>query len=415
MREKELNILHLNSRDFRGGSETVFNITRKNPFCENNYSGYYKTNLSSGGMPDVQFDSWEHESRIKGAIHYIYSRKNYEELLKFVRSRKIDVIHFHDLFSSLSVSVYAALKLIKKNSTIKIIQTVHDYNLVCPNSTLFNYSRNSICEKCIGKKIKADIIFRNCDRRGWFHSALKGIRSILAENIYSNKEIVDLYIAPSNFIKEKMMMDGISEDKIILLRNPIQKSAIEFSECRENIICYFGRLSKEKNTEFLLDTFIAWKNKTKNNYKFLIIGEGESESRLNDIAAKSEWANDVLFKPFLAHSDLMNEIKTAKYFTMASIWYENAPMVILEAVSAGLIPLVPDMGGMRETAADLLECGAVYAPNNSANWIRKIIDLEENYSSEFDRLKKSLSKIDEYSVENYFKKLSEIYSQLRGE
>ncbi|MFA7229286.1 MAG: glycosyltransferase, partial [Melioribacteraceae bacterium] len=143
-------------------------------------------------------------------------------------------------------------------------------------------------------------------------------------------------------------------------------------------------------------------------------GQGDQEEKLKELWGKSRWKTDISFRPFLPFDQLFNEIKNAKYFSMSSIWYENAPMVILEAFDAGLIPLVPDFGGMKETVEQVLRFGRTYKSNDLKSWKEEINYLEKNYADEYARLERSRGIIEKLGTENYLKRISHEYSKLKG-
>lgn len=407
-----MKVLHLNSFDLRGGSETVFNVTRANGFVDHNISAYIPRNKSNKESA-VEFEAWDNYGKIKGAFKYIYSAQNYLRLKSFLGENKFDIIHFHDIYSALSPSVLRAMKEPKINQGAKIVQTVHDYHLICPNACLYNYSKGRICEICVGKKRKFNIIWNNCDRRGIIFSLIKALRGYAGNNIFRQTDIVDLYISPSGFLMKKMVEGGINKEKIVLLPNPMKQVEKAKHTAKENIVCYFGRLSGDKNVSFLLNSFLLWKQRSANDFKLVIIGEGEEEENLKEKAQSSEFKSDIIFKPFLPHNLLMAEISKAKYFSMSSIWYENAPMVILEAFANGLIPIVPGQGGMEESIG-IINCGRTYEPGNADSWVNAITEIEESYMNEYSRLLDNQSIITSYEIENYHKKLLELYHYITG-
>lgn len=407
-----MRVLHLNSYDYRGGSETVFNLSRFNPNVEKNFSGYVKVDNKNPLISDIQFRSWESNSKIFGFLNYIFSLHNFKTLKNFLLNNNIEVVHLHNIFSSLSPSIFSALKSFKELEKIKIIQTVHDYHMICPNANLFNYSKNELCEECVGKKLKLDIIFENCDRRGRVFSIIKGLRSIVANNLIRYEEVIDLFITPSEFLKAKLIQDGVHENKIKVVRNPVIIKISEKLSDKQNIICYFGRFSKEKNVGFLIHAFEKWQEKRKDDFVLKLIGEGEEESILKQKAWNSVCKDKVIFKPFLTQGELSHEIKNAKYFAMSSIWYENAPMVIIEAVTNGLIPIVPDFGGMKESIDSVVKVGRTYQPGSISSWIKTLNELDSNYHQEVLKLKESSHFISQYSLENYLIQLNKVYQEL---
>lgn len=407
-----MRLLHLNSYDYRGGSETVFNLSRFNPNVKSNLSGYIKIDKKNNKLSDIGFKTWETDNKIFGTINYIFSIHNFRVLKNFLRETEINIVHLHNIFSALSPSVLAALKSLKELKKFKVIQTVHDYHMICPNANLFNYSKNMLCENCIGKKFKFDILFENCDRRGWTFSIIKGLRNIVSNNIIRYEEVIDLFISPSEFLKSKLIKDGVKKEKILVVRNPIVTETFDNAANKKNIICYFGRFSPEKNVGFLIDAFIKWQQLKENDFILKLIGEGEEEDLLKYKAINSKHRDKIIFKPFMPSEELKSEIRNAKYFSMSSKWFENSPMVIVEAVANGMIPIVPDLGGMKEIIYDVVKVGKIYKADSISAWIDTIYQLEQNYQKEVLLLNESLNLINKYNLENYLVKLNEIYQEI---
>ena len=403
--------MHLSNYDVKGGAETIFQITRKISGVQN-FTGYVKLDNSSDS-PDISFHNWETDNKLTGTLNYIFSFRNYKRLRDFLNKTEIDIIHLQGFFSSLSPSILLAIKQAKKKRKIKVVQTLHDFHLVCPNSSLYNFNRNKICEKCIGKKLKLSIFIENCDRRGLMHSIIKGKRSFVASNVLGHRNIVDRFVCPSEFLKSKLIEDGIDKKKIEVIRNPaVIKNSQQVFE-KQNMICFFGRFSKEKNLEFLIDAFSLWKEKTKNNFQLLLIGEGEEETKIKEFAEKSTAKESIIFKGYMPFEKLTEQIKHAKYFSMATMCYENAPMSIVESLSLDIIPLAPNFGGMKESVEMIYKAGRTYQPNNKESWIKAITELESNYADILSNLRAHKNNILwELRLENYYRKLIDVYSQL---
>ncbi|MEW6196918.1 MAG: glycosyltransferase [Bacteroidota bacterium] len=408
-----MKVLHLNSYNDGGGSESVFNFTRKNKFVEKNYSGFISRGKNKNEDSDIYFRSWEINNKILGTINYIFSWYNYKNLRIFLDKNDVDIIHLHGIYASLSPSLLSAIKKFKKIKNIKVVQTIHDFHIICPNSSLYNFNKDVLCEKCIRKKFKYHIFFDNCDRRGKTYSIIKGLRSIVANNIIKHANIVDLYIAPSKFIREKLIDGEIEYNNIKIIPTPIRKIFKINDSPKKNIICNFGRFSNEKNLQFLIEAFTEWKRRRNNDYKLLLIGEGEKESELKQLAKNKLMIDEILFKEYLPYERLMDELKIAKYFSMTSKWYENAPMTILEAASLNLIPIVPDFGGMKESIEVVLKAGKTYIPNNIESWCNTMDLLEENYSEELKKIIDSKEIIlREFGVDKYYENVTNLYKNL---
>lgn len=408
-----MKVLHINNYDNHGGAETVFNLTRKNIPDTINYSGFVKR-TGSDEKPDINFKTWESDSKLKGVFNYIFSFHNYKLLKHFLDENEIDIIHLHGFFSAISPSILLAIKKAKNKKKLKVIQTLHDFHLVCPNASLYDYSKNTTCEKCIGLKFKYPILFNNCDRRGFYFSTIKAKRSFAANNIFNHRTVVDHYICPSNFLKEKLIADNIAEEKISVIRNPVNVIQHDSTSVqKKNKICYFGRFSKEKNLNFLINAFTKWKKETKNDFQLTLIGEGEEEESLYQLKDNSSESQNISIKKFMPFDQLVKEIEDAKFFCMSSSCFENAPMSLLEAVSLNLIPIVPNIGGMKEIIEKVLKVGRTYIASDYHSFIQTLNCLVNHTEIEQEKLESARKIVfTEFNLQKYCFNIKSLYLKL---
>ncbi|PKL83323.1 MAG: hypothetical protein CVV24_05485 [Ignavibacteriae bacterium HGW-Ignavibacteriae-3] len=406
-----MNVLHINSYDTRGGAESVFSITR-NLQGVDNFSGCVVLDKLTDNV-NIPFHSWEENSLIAGSINYIFSFYNYNLLKKFLESNRIDIIHLHGFFASLSPSVLLAVRNAKRKQGIRVVQTLHDFHVVCPNASLYNYSVDKICEKCLGRKYKFSIFTNNCDRRGWAHSIIKGIRSFLSHNIINHRNIIDKFICPSEFLKNKLITDGIDANKIFIVSNPIMIKEVKQIPEKKNVICYFGRFSVEKDLPFLIKAFSKWKLKGSNSFELLLIGGGEEEGKLKSEVFQSAAKESIKILNYMPYSELVANVSHAKYFSLTSNCYENAPMSIMEAFSMNILPIAPDLGGMKESIDSIAGCGVSYQSGNVDSWIEAVELLERNYHDRIEKLNSIKGDIlKNIGIENYYKNILDIYKVL---
>lgn len=327
---------------------------------------------------------------------------------------EIDIIHLHGFIGALSPSILLAIKNTKKTKHFYVVQTMHEFHLVCPNSILFDYSTRKICEACLSHKVKYPIFIKRCDRRGRIFTLIKGVRSLIANNIIGHATLVDKIITPSNFVKEKLIQGKIIEGKIITISNPIVLREYDADEEKENIICFFGRFSKEKNLVFLIECFNSWKQKSKNDFKLLLIGSGDYEDEMRLAALRSKYKSDIIFKPFIPHKLLYTEIKKIKYYAMTSNCFENAPMGILESLAFNAVSIVPDIGGMKEMIEDIIKVGGIYKAQDMESWCDTMDSLERNYEKLLAQLKENKNNlISRYSEETYLKNVNKLYREIK--
>ncbi len=89
----------------------------------------------------------------------IWNHDAYRRFRELVRREKPDVAHFHNTFPLLS-----PLRLLPPRATKApaVVQTLHNYRLVCPGATLFREGRP--CEDCLTRSFKTPAIQHSCYR-----------------------------------------------------------------------------------------------------------------------------------------------------------------------------------------------------------------------------------------------------------
>ena len=75
----------------------------------------------------------------------VYSFEAKRKLIDVIDSFRPNIIHMNNINFQLTPSViYGA-----KKRGIPVVQTVHDYQMMCPNHLLYDFNKNTLCEKCM--------------------------------------------------------------------------------------------------------------------------------------------------------------------------------------------------------------------------------------------------------------------------
>lgn len=266
----------------------------------------------------------------------IYSFEAKKKILQVIDDFKPDIVHMNNINFQLTPSVIYGIK----KRGIPIVQTVHDYQMICPNHLLYNFEKNEICEKCLKGS------YFHCAKNKCIHgSRVKSIIGAMEARLYAllgTYKKVDLYITPSYFLENKLLSaKKLYQGKTKTIHNFIDKKKFtrEAKECGE-YIAFAGRLAKEKGIELLAETA-----KLLPEYTFLVAGEGPEKHLLENIA-------NIKLAGFLSGDRLVDFISQAKVFVVPSIWYENCPLSILEAQCLGVPVVTMNNGGMAELVQD---------------------------------------------------------------
>jgi glycosyltransferase involved in cell wall biosynthesis len=156
---------------------------------------------------------------------------------------------------------------------------------------------------------------------------------------------VDLFIAPSEFVRDQLVSWGIHSTKIAINRNFIMPMPDVPQDAGSGGV-YVGRISMEKGLDVLVDALVL-----AGDPPFMIVGDGPAGDR---IARRIEGAGlrRVRMTGRLDASGVLRMIGEARFLVMPSIWDENAPLAVVEAMASGRPVIVTAAGGLPELVRD---------------------------------------------------------------
>ncbi len=155
----------------------------------------------------------------------------------------------------------------------------------------------------------------------------------------SSKKIYKVFCPTKATLNYLLKNKIFSKEQLMLLYDPIIKiSEINFKKKelinninfrKKEFILTIGRLTRQKNTVFLVKCFkkILEKNP---KFKLIILGEGEDKEKLIDIIKKNEMENSVLLLGF--KKNVYKYINQSKCFVLTSLW-EDPGFVLMEAAA----------------------------------------------------------------------------------
>jgi len=226
---------------------------------------------------------------------------------------------------------------------------------------------------------------------------------------YFNKRIFKAYISPSNSLKKDLEEHGF----LNIFWNPSfidSKSKTNSFNKRENTILYVGSLSENKGVKYLIEAFNIF-HKQNPKFKLKIIGDGSEMNNLLDIVRNLLLKDSVEFTGRIPHNEVLKEFSKAKIFVVPSVWMENSPFVIIEALSHGLPVIGTNRGGITDFVINnkngfLVEVANPEELNKSIEKIANNKKLWLNFS------KNSLNLVKQADSKKHYKKLMEIYNSI---
>lgn len=386
--EKKDNILIVhNCYKIPGGEDSVVNNEINMLKKRSNVYTYFRHNNEINSMNLLK--------KILLPFTTIFSIKSMRDVKKIIKNNDIKIMHVHNTFPLISPSIY----WVAKKNNVRVIQTIHNYRLVCANAKL--YRNNKICEKCI--KYGAKYGLKNkCYRNSYLQTFNLIISNMINLKIKSFEK-VDRYICLTKFSKMKMKY-LLGDKKIFIKENfdDLGDISIPVSSKKEFYI-YIGRLDKEKGVDLLVK---SWKNIK--DEKLVIIGTGELENYIKEYIATNKISN-ISLMGYLPKIKAMDFLNRSKALIFPSQSYETFGLVLIEALKRGIPVIANDIGSVSEIVVDE-KCGLLGNMDSVKNTTKVIEKFFDYYNSNYynnDYIFGCYK--DKYTEEYNYKKLSSIY------
>lgn len=291
-------------------------------------------------------------AQFRAAARILWNREAAKKLEALILEFKPEVAHLHNTYHQLSPSIIWTLR----KHGVRIVMTLHDYKLISPNYSLL--VRGRIWDHTSG--------FRTMFDRAVQDSYLKSLVCALEKwlhRLIGTFARVDVFIAPSRFLIEKFQAAGFPYP-IVHIVQPIQPFPLAPTARVGKHFLYIGRLSEEKGVLTLID---AW-DLLDGEVPLKILGTGPEESILRERAKNVPGIEFLGFQTGAAWEQALAE---AKALIIPSIWYENMPYVVLEALSRGKPVIATNLGGLPERVHDG-ENGWLFEPGQSDGLVRAV-------------------------------------------
>lgn len=276
-------------------------------------------------------------ARVREGMRSIYNAEAAQLARRIVRARRPHVAHLHNIYHQLSPSVIRALAA----EGIPIVQTLHDYKLICPAYLLLTEGR--ICERCKGARY-AQAYRHRCLLESRGASAVAAVEAYL-HHMFGTYEQVSLFLCPSRFMLEKVHEFGIPREKLVHLPYFLPIERYEPAPVVADYYVYAGRLSREKGVATLLEAHALLPATGRPPLR--ILGDGPLRADL-EARATALGLPDVVFEGFQEPRRLKEIVGASSFVVVPSEWYENYPYAILEAFALARPVVGASVGGIPE-------------------------------------------------------------------
>ncbi len=297
--------------------------------------------------------------RIRTSAGFVWRTSAARGMEEAIERFRPDVAHLHNIYHQLSPSVLRPLRAAR----IPAVMTLHDYKLACPTYRFL--ANGQLCEACIdGSFVNA--VQRRCNNGSLTGSLLTAVESSIHRSTKAYDPI-GAFICPSMFMLNKMNQAGVYPDRLVHIPHFCDFDNITPATEPGAGVFFAGRLSDEKGVDTLIDAMAGLPD----DVTLDIAGDGPTAEALKFQASLSPAADRIRFLGRLPASEVYRHIRDSAVVAVPSRWYENQPMIIIEAMGCARPVVGTDLGGISE----LIDTGVngQLVPHNNPGALAQVI------------------------------------------
>ncbi len=259
---------------------------------------------------------------------------------------KPDVVHLHH-YVNLGIETIRVIRNVLPDC--RIILTLHEFLAICNRQGQMLKTDGRLCESagpqdchlCLPERSPPDYFLRERYLKSFF-------------------SLVDRFISPSEFLKQRYAAWGLPAERITVLENG--QPPIPAAPWRQpdgdlrTVFGYFGQITPYKGVDVLLEAFSLLPEEVRQHCRLEVHGGGH-ESFAPDFRQKIDQAlsrtpDKIFYAGPYASEDLPRRMAGVDWVIVPSIWWENSPLVIQEAFRHRRPVICSNIGGMAEKVTE---------------------------------------------------------------
>jgi glycosyltransferase involved in cell wall biosynthesis len=290
------------------------------------------------GLPVYRMHLRE-EDFIHGSQNFFHAEveRDFRQVLERFRP---DVVHFHNI-NGLSLG----LPTVAKRFGAKTIMTLHDHWAFCLKATLIDWTGRvcqdfSRCVNCLpGVDVNASLRIPLQLRQDYYALCLRN---------------VDFFIAPSRYMAGAYIRSGIPPEK--MRRSSYGTTLERLSHVKRQPsggpirFTFIGYIGEHKGVRVLVEAAALLKKPERAQVN--LVGIGPLTPELEKYAKEHGIADVMRFVGRIGHAQIPDILSHTDVLILPSIWPENQPCTISEALAAGISVIGSRTGGIPEMVDD---------------------------------------------------------------
>jgi glycosyltransferase involved in cell wall biosynthesis len=257
-----------------------------------------------------------------------------------------DVAHFHH-YINFGVEVFQHLKRVCPHC--RIVLTLHEYLAICHHfGQMVTPQHQTLC--CQSSPARCNACFPDINRADFF---------LRSRYISRFLDLVDDFVSPSQFLAERYIAWGVPAAKMKVIENLMPPAdpapPVEIPAKAPLRIGVFGQISRLKGIDVVFDAAAALAAENFDGLAFEIFGDYRGQPppfQAAFLERLGRAGRNIRFNGPYDRQRVNTLMRSVHAVLVPSIWWENSPVVIQEALRNRRPVICADIGGMAEKVRD---------------------------------------------------------------
>lgn len=272
------------------------------------------------------------------------TKQLFDDLAKMLKQFKPDIVHVHH-YAHMGIELFAAIKQTLPKA--KLVFTLHEFMAMCMhNGQMVKKDSLKLCDKAL---------YADC--HSCFPQHSPGDFLLRKNYVLDQFAHVDHFVSPSHFLAKRYVNWGLPEHKVQVIENVLPEiTAIAPRELtpgeKRYRFAFFGQVNPYKGIDLFLQAIAMLPKEVRALVRVDIHGANldvqESAFKEKVMGLLADLSDVVQLCGQYETDQLAGRMAECDWVVIPSIWWENSPVVIQEAIRFGRPLIGSNIGGMRE-------------------------------------------------------------------
>lgn len=307
-----------------------------------------------------------------------------------------DVVHIHNL-----IGLSAGVISLAARRSIPVIITLHDHWGFCLRNTLItpdnqicrDFSRCAECQPSISGTgdLNLPIRMRN-------------------DYLFIQMQYVSAFVFPSQYLASVYAKAGFPKELLHVLWNGVDVARFARVQKRPDPakvrFTFIGYMGEHKGLNVLFDALALIGRDAR--FQINLVGDGHLRASLEKRVQECGMSDQVRFWGKVSHNSIERVLEQTDVQLMPSIWPENQPVSITEAMATRTAVIASRVGGIPELVEEG-RSGLLFEPGNAAQLAEKMLNLVDRPALVKEFGENGFIRIQDASLERQVGQLLELY------